>query len=76
MYDRDSLRIVWNNVRKIIMREKQLELEEWMSMYDCDICSIVETGLNGDEYVEVSNLYGCVGTMRDWSKGKLEGPVL
>ena len=28
-----------------------------MSMYDFDICAINETGLNGDEYVEVSNLY-------------------
>ena len=40
MYDRESLCIVWKNVRKIRMREKQLELEGWMSMY--------ETGLNGD----------------------------
>ena len=73
MYDHENLRIVWKNVRKIRMREKQLELEEWMSMYDCDICAINETGLNGDEYVEVSNLYRWVGTNRDWSKGKSGG---
>ena len=34
---------------------------------------INETGLNGDEYVEVSNLYRWVGTNRDWSKGKSGG---
>ena len=32
MYDRENLRIIWKNVRKIIMREKQLELEEWISI--------------------------------------------
>ena len=34
--------------KKIRMREKQLELEDWMRMY-------------GDEYVEVGNLYRWVG---------------
>ena len=71
MYDRLNLRIVWKNVRKIRIREgKQLELEEWMSMYDYVICAIHETGLNGNEYMEVSNLYRWVGTNRYWSKGK------
>ena len=32
-----------------------------MKMYDCVICAINETGLNGDEYVEVSNLYRWAG---------------
>ena len=30
MYDCGNLRIVWKNVRKIRMSEKQLELKEWM----------------------------------------------
>ena len=42
-------------------------------MYDFDICAINETGLNGDEYVEVSNLYIWVNINRDWSKGKSGG---
>ena len=50
-----------------------MELEKWMSMYDCDICPMHETGLNGDEYLEVSNLYRWVGTNRDRSKGKSRG---
>ena len=70
MYDHDNLLIGWKNAMKIRMREKQLELEEWMSVYDCDMCAINETGLNGDEYVEVSNLYRWVGTIRDWSTDK------
>ena len=62
MYDSENLRIVWKNVRKIRMREKPLE--EWMSINDCDICAINETGLNADEYVEVGNLYQWVGSNR------------
>ena len=69
-YNCENLCIVWNDERKIRMREKQLELEDWMRMYGCDICAINETGLNGDEYVKVSTLYIWVGTNRDSSKGK------
>ena len=58
---------------KIRLRVKQLELEDWMRMYGCDICAINETGLNGVEYVEFSNVYIWVGTHRDWSKGKYGG---
>ena len=73
IYYCDNLRIVWKNVRTIRMREKQLELEESMRMYDCDICTINETELNGDKYVEVSNLHRWVCTNRNWSKGKYGG---
>ena len=31
------------------MKEKPLELKDWMRMYGCDIGAINETGLNGDE---------------------------
>ena len=44
-----------------------------MMMYGCDICAINETGLNGDEYVEASNLYRWIGTGR---KVNLDGLVL
>ena len=42
------MKVVWNNVRKIRTREKQMELEEWMKKSDCDVCAINETGLNGN----------------------------
>ena len=38
-------------------------------MYDCHICAINETGLNGEYYLEVSNLYRWVGTNRGNSGG-------
>ena len=47
------VKLVWKNVRKIRSREKQMELEDWMSTNGYDICAVSETGLNGDEYVEV-----------------------
>ena len=49
--------VVWKNIRKIRTREKQMELEEWMKKSDCDVCAINETGLNGNEYVEVGDEY-------------------
>ena len=50
-----TVKVVWNNVRKIRTREKQMELEEWMKKSDCDLCAINEIGLNGNEYVEVGD---------------------
>ena len=50
-----TVKVVWKNVRKIRTREKQMELEEWMKKSDCDVCAINETGLNGNEYVEVGD---------------------
>ena len=74
MYDRENLCSVWKNVRKIRMREKQLEMEEWMSMYDCDICAINETGLmvmNTLRLVTRTDRWVC--TNGDWSNGKSGG---
>ena len=42
-------------------------------MYNCDICTINETGLNGDTYVKVNTLHRWVGTNRYWSNGKSGG---
>ena len=50
---------------KIRTREKQMELEVWMKKNECDVCAINETGLNGNEYVEVSDKYKWIGTNRD-----------
>ena len=41
----ENLRIVWENVRKIRMREKQLELGKCMKMYDCRICALMKQDL-------------------------------
>ena len=68
-----TVKVVWKNVRKIRTREKQMELEEWMKKSDCDVCAINETGLNGNEYVEVGDEYKLIGTNRDWMKGKTGG---
>ena len=51
------MKVVWKNVRKICTREKQMELEEGMKKSYCDVCAINETGLNGNEYVEVGDEY-------------------
>ncbi len=64
---------MWKNVRKIRKREKQVELENWMVKNNCDICAISETGLNGKEYVELSQKFSWVGVNRDWEKGKSGG---
>ena len=50
-----------------------MELEVWMKKNECDVCAINETGLNGDEYVEVSDEYKWIGTNRDWMRGKTGG---
>ena len=51
----EKLTVVWKNVRKIRTRDKQIELEEWIKNSDCGVCAINETGLNGNEYVEVGD---------------------
>ena len=55
--NKSTVKLVWKNVRKIRTREKQMELEVWMKKIECDVCAINETGLNGNEYVEVSDEY-------------------
>ena len=62
--EKSTVKLVWKNVRKIRTREKQMELEVWMKKNECDVCAINETGLNGDEYVEVSDEYKWIGTNR------------
>ena len=42
-------------------------------MDDCDVCAINETGLNGNEYVEVGDEYKWIWANRDWMKGKSRG---
>ena len=58
--EKSTVKLVWNNVRKIRTRKKRMELEVWMKKNECDVCAINETGLNGNEYVEVSDTNGLV----------------
>ena len=44
-----------------------------MKKNECEICAINETGLNGNEYVEVSDEYKWIGTNRYWMRGKSGG---
>ena len=53
--EKSTIKLVWKNVRKIRTRENQMELEVWMKKNECDVCVINETGLNVNEYVEVSD---------------------
>ena len=69
--EKSTVKLVLKNVRRT--REKQTELEVWMKKNECDVCAINETGLNGDEYVEVSDEYKWIGTNRDWMRGKTGG---
>ena len=71
--EKSTVKLVWKNVRKIRTREKHMELEVWMKKNEYDVCAINETGLNGTEYVEVSDEYKWIGTNRDWMRGKTGG---
>ena len=67
---KSTVKVVWNNVKKIRTREKHMELDDWMQKNNCDVCAINETRLNRSEYVEVCDRYNWIGTNRDWVKGK------
>ena len=53
--EKRSLAVVWNNVRKIRSRERQSDIMDWIKRSNCDICAVNETGLTGEEYMEVSD---------------------
>ena len=50
-----------------------MELEDWMSSNGYDICAMTETGLNGDEYVELGRNYSWYEMNRGWMKSKSGG---
>ena len=35
-----TVNVVWKNVRNVRMREKQMELEQWIKTNECDISAI------------------------------------
>ena len=52
-----SIAVVWNNVRQMISRERQSEIMDWIDRSNCDTCVVNETGLTGEEYMEMSDGY-------------------
>ena len=51
--EKRSLAVVWKNVRKMRSRERHSEIMDWINRSNCDICIVNETGLTGEEYMEV-----------------------
>ena len=54
-------------------RVKHCEITDWMKKNQCDVCAINETGLNGDEYVEVDDGFKWFGSNRPYEKGRSGG---
>ena len=52
--EKRSLEVVWKNGKKMRSRERQSEIMDWIERSNCDICAVNETGLTGEDYMEVS----------------------
>ena len=55
--EKRSIAVVWKNVRKMRSREMQSEIMDWSERSNRDICAVNETGLTGEDYMEVSDGY-------------------
>ena len=71
--EKRSIAVVWKNVRKMRSRERQSEIMDWIERSNCDICAVNETGLTGEEYMEVSDGYSWFAAYREWTKGRSGG---
>ena len=71
--EKRSIAVVWKNVRKMRSRERQSEIMDWIERSNCDICAVNETGLTGEEYMEVSDGYSWFAANREWTKGRSGG---
>ena len=71
--EKRSLAVVWNNVRKMRSRERQSEMMNWIERNNCDICVVNETGLTGEEYMEVSDGCSWFAANREWTNGRYSG---
>ena len=71
--EKRSLAVVWKNVRKMRSRERQSEIMDWIEKSNCDICAVNETGLTGEEYMEVSDGYSWFAANREWTKWRSGG---
>ena len=71
--EKRSLAVVWKNVRKVRSRERQSDIMDWIERSNCDICAVNETGLTGEEYMEVIDGSSCFAANREWTKGRSGG---
>ena len=71
--EKKSLTVVWNNVREMRSRERSSEIMDWIESSNCGICAVNETGLTGEEYMEVSDGYSWFTANRGWTKGRPSG---
>ena len=71
--EKRSIAVVWKNVRMMRSRERQSEIMDWIERSNCDICAVNETGLTGEEYMEVSDGYSWFAANREWTKGRYGG---
>ena len=71
--EKRSIADVWKNVRKMRSRERQSEIMDWIERSNCDICAVNETGLTGEEYMEVIDGYSWFAANREWTKGRSGG---
>ena len=46
---------------------------DWIERINCDVCAVNETGLNVEQYMEVSNGYTWFAVNREWTKGRSGG---
>ena len=49
------------------------EIMDWIERSNCDVYAVNETGLRGEEYMEVSDGYTWYAANREWTKGKSGG---
>ena len=46
---------------------------DWIERSNCDMCAVNETGLTGEEYMEVNDGYSWFVANREWTKGRSGG---
>ena len=71
--EKRSLAVVWKNVRQMRSRERKSEIMDWIERSNCNISAVNETGLTGEEYMEVSDGYSWFSANREWTKGRPGG---
>ena len=71
--EKRGLAVEWNNVRNMRSRERQSEIMDWIERSNCDICAVNDTGLTGEEYIEVNDGYSWLAANRKWTKGRSGG---
>ena len=71
--EKRSLTVVWQNVINMRSIDRQSEILDWIERNNCHVCALNETGLTGEEYMEVSDGYSWFAANREWTKGRSGG---